>query len=57
MEKGNWEENERKRGDRTLYRAENRKADVERISIKGDKQLERRGSDISIQYSAWNVQL
>lgn len=56
MEKGNWEENERKRGDRTLYRAENRKADVKRISTKGDKQLERE-TDISIQYSAWNVQL
>lgn len=50
--KGNWEGNERKRGDRTLYRAEKRKVDVERISTKGDEQLERRESDVSntIQY-------
>lgn len=47
MGKGNWEGNKRKRGDRTLYRAENRKVDVERISTKGDEQLERRESDIS----------
>lgn len=47
MGKGNWEGNERKRGDRTLYRAENRKVDVERISTKGDEQLERRESDVS----------
>lgn len=53
MEEKRKEESERKRVDRTLFRAENRKVEVERISTKGDEQWERRErSNISniIQY-------